>query len=159
MRDSKASSGRPARGGPQDLFYATPTTAAFPHTVHGEGVYLWDDAGNRYLDVASGAFLSNLGQGNERVLRAMYEQGRRFTYSYVRNTRHDANEELSDRLVRLAGPGFDRVFLCSSGSDAIETAVQFLRQNAIATGQPRRHRVITLMPSHHGGTLGTIGLG
>ncbi len=155
----EGSAARPARGGSQDLFYASGATAELPRIVRGEGVYLWDDVGNRYLDVASGAFLSNLGQGNERVLRAMHEQGRRFTYSYVRNTRHDANVELSERLVRLAGPGFDRVFLCSSGSDAIEAAVQILRQHAIAIGQPQRHRVITLMPSYHGGTLATIGLG
>ncbi len=152
-------SARPARGGPQDLFYASATTTEFPRIVRGDGVYLWDDAGNRYLDVASGAFLSNLGQGNERVLRATYEQGRRFTYSYVRNARHDANVELSDRLARLAGAGFERVYLCSSGSDAIEAAIQFLRQHAVATGEPQRHRVITLMPSYHGGTLGTIGMG
>jgi adenosylmethionine-8-amino-7-oxononanoate aminotransferase len=150
---------RPTRGGPQDLFYASGTTTEFPRIVRGEGVYLWDDAGTRYLDVASGAFLSNLGQGNERVLQAMIEQGRRFTYSYVRNTRHDANVGLTDRLTRMAGPGFERAHLCSGGSDAVEVAIQFLRQHAVATGQSQRHRVITLMPSYHGGTLGTIGMG
>jgi dihydrofolate reductase len=76
--------------------------------MRGKGVYLWDDAGRRFLDVASGAFLANLGQGNERVLRAMYEQGRRFTYTYVRNTRHHANARLVDHLTRLAGPVFER---------------------------------------------------
>ncbi|MEW6058770.1 MAG: aminotransferase class III-fold pyridoxal phosphate-dependent enzyme [Actinomycetota bacterium] len=153
-----AAPGWPARGGPQDLFYARGTTDEFPRIVRGEGVHLWDDAGNRYLDVASGAFLSNIGQGNDRVLRAMYEQGRRFTYSFVRNTRHEANIALSDRLVRFAGPGFDRVHLSSGGSEAIEAAIMILRQHAVATGQPRRHRVITLMPSYHGGTLATIGM-
>jgi adenosylmethionine-8-amino-7-oxononanoate aminotransferase len=159
MEAGQAGTGPPARGGPQDLFYASETTTEFPRIVRGEGVYLWDDVGNRYLDVASGAFLSNLGQGNERVLGAMFEQGRRFTYSYVRNTRHDANIGLTDRLARLAGQGFERAYLCSSGSDAIEVAIQFLRQHAVATGEPQRHRVITLMPSYHGGTLGTIGMG
>jgi adenosylmethionine-8-amino-7-oxononanoate aminotransferase len=149
---------RPARGGAQDVFFALESTREFPRIVRGEGIYLWDDAGNRYLDVASGAFLSNLGQGNERVLRAMHEQGRHFTYSYVRNTRHDANVGLTERLTRLAGPGFERAYLCSSGSDAIEVAIQFLRQHAVATGQHQRRRVITLMPSYHGGTLGTIGM-
>lgn len=154
------STGRPPRGGAQDLFfYASQTAKDLPRIVRGNGVYLWDDAGHRYLDVASGAFLANLGQGNERVLRAMHEQGRRFTYSYVRNTRHEANVALTERLTRLAGPGLERAYLCSSGSDAIEVAIQFLRQYAVATGQQQRERVITLMPSYHGGTLGTIGMG
>jgi adenosylmethionine-8-amino-7-oxononanoate aminotransferase len=149
---------RPAHGGGQDLFYASKTTAEFPRIVRGQGVHLWDDAGNRYLDVASGAFLANLGQGNDRVLRAMYEEGRRFTYAYVRNTRHEANTRLAERLTRLAGPGFERAYLCSSGSDAVEVALQFLRQYVVATGQPDRRWVITLMPSYHGGTFATIGM-
>lgn len=150
---------RSERGGPQDLFYASGTTKEFPRIVRGEGVYVWDDAGRRYLDAASGVFVSNLGQGSERVLRAMYGQGRRFTFSYVRNTRHDANAGFAERLTRLAGPGFERAYSCSSGADAIEVAIQFLRQYAVATGQPERHRVITLMPSYHGATFGTIGMG
>lgn len=149
---------RASRGGTQDVFYASRTTAEFPRIVRGEGIWLRDDAGNRYLDVAAGAFLSNLGQGNERVLRAMHEQGRRLTYCYVRNTRHDANEGLSERLARLAGPGFERVHLSSGGSEAIENAIKLLRQHAIATGAPERRRVITLMPSYHGATLGALAL-
>jgi 4-aminobutyrate aminotransferase-like enzyme len=149
---------RPPRGGPQDLFYATRSTKEMPRMVRGEGIHLWDDAGTRYIDVASGAFLANLGQGNERVLRAMFEQGRTLSYCYVRNTRHDANLELADRLSRLAGPGYERVHLSSGGSEAVEMAVKFLRQYAVATGQATRHRVITLMPSYHGATLQTIAM-
>lgn len=152
------SASRPPRGGPQDLFYATRSTKEMPRMVRGEGIHLWDDAGTRYIDVASGAFLANLGQGNERVLRAMFDQGRTLSYCYVRNTRHDANLELADRLSRLAGPGYERVHLSSGGSEAVEMAVKFLRQYAVATGQATRHRVITLMPSYHGATLQTIAM-
>ncbi len=158
MTESASVRARAALGGPQDVFYASATTGEFPRLVRGEGVYLWDDLGNRYLDVASGAFLSNLGQGNERVLSAMVEQGRQLTYSYVRNTRHDANAGLSGRLARLAGPGLERVHLSSGGSEAVEVAIKLLRQYAVATGEGRRHRVLTLLPSYHGGTLGTLGM-
>jgi adenosylmethionine-8-amino-7-oxononanoate aminotransferase len=126
--------------------------------VRGEGIYFWDDNGTRYMDVASGTFLTNLGQGNERVLRAMYDQGKQLTFSYVRNTHHDANEELTERVARLAGPGFERVHLSSGGSEANEMALKFLRQYAVATGQPQRTRVITLMPSFHGATFGAIAM-
>jgi adenosylmethionine-8-amino-7-oxononanoate aminotransferase len=132
--------------------------AELPRIVRGEGIHLWDDRGRRYLDVASGAFLSNLGQGNERVLAAMAAQGRALTYCYVRNTRHDANAELAERLTRLAGPGFERVHLSSGGSEAVESAVKLLRQHAVATGWAERRRLITLLPSYHGATLGTLAL-
>src|SRR6185436_6451163 len=151
-------SARPAIGGPQSLFYSSAITEALPRMVRGEGIYLWDDEGTRYIDVASGTFLTNLGQGNERVLKAMYDQGKQLTFSYVRNTRHDANEELTERVARLAGPGFERVHLSSGGSEANEQAIKFLRQYAVATGQPQRTRVITLMPSFHGATFGAIAM-
>jgi adenosylmethionine-8-amino-7-oxononanoate aminotransferase len=147
--------GRPGRGGTQDVFYPPQDV---PHVVHGEGVYLWDRNGRRYLDVAAGAFLANLGQGNERVLDAMAAQGRALSYSCVRNTTHDANAALSDRLTELAGPGFERVHISSGGSEAIEVALKLLRRHAMATGSPRRHRVITLMPSYHGATLQTLAM-
>lgn len=149
---------RPAHGGPQSLFYATAITEGIPRMVRGEGIYFWDEDGKRYTDVASGTFLTNLGQGNERVLRAMYDQGKQLTFSYVRNTRHDANEELTERVARLAGPGFERVHLSSGGSEANEMAIKFLRQYAVATGQPQRTRIITLMPSFHGATFGAIAM-
>ena len=149
---------RPAHGGPQSLFYATAITEGMPRMVRGEGIYFWDEHGTRYMDVASGTFLTNLGQGNERVLRAMYDQGKQLTFSYVRNTRHDANEALTERVARLAGPGFERVHLSSGGSEANEMALKFLRQYAVATGQPQRTRVITLMPSFHGATFGAIAM-
>jgi adenosylmethionine-8-amino-7-oxononanoate aminotransferase len=149
---------RPAHGGPQSLFYATSITEGMPRMVRGEGIYFWDETGTRYMDVASGTFLTNLGQGNERVLRAMYDQGKQLTFSYVRNTRHDANEALTERVARLAGPGFERVHLSSGGSEANEMAIKFLRQYAVATGQPQRTRVITLMPSFHGATFGAIAM-
>jgi adenosylmethionine-8-amino-7-oxononanoate aminotransferase len=149
---------RPAHGGPQSLFYSTAITEGIPRMVRGEGIYFWDENGKRYTDVASGTFLTNLGQGNERVLRAMYDQGRTLTFSYVRNTRHDANEELTERVARLAGPGFERVHLSSGGSEANEMAIKFLRQYAVATGHPERTRVISLMPSYHGATFGAIAM-
>jgi adenosylmethionine-8-amino-7-oxononanoate aminotransferase len=158
MRDvvaEPAGAARPSRGGTQDVFYPP---QEMPHMVRGEGVYLWDRDGTRYLDVASGAFLANLGQGNERVISAMTEQARSLSYSCVRTTTHDANAALADRLTELAGPGFERVHVSSGGSEAVEVALKLLRRHALATGRPERTRVITLMPSYHGATLATLGM-
>ncbi len=148
----------PEAGGTQDVFFDRATGPSLPTIVAGEGIHLTDDRGRRLLDVCSGPFLAGLGQGNERVLQAMLEQGRRLTYTYSRTTRHPANAALTERLAALAGPGFERVHLTSGGSEAVEMALKFLRAHAVATGQPERHRVISLMPGYHGATLQTLGL-
>jgi adenosylmethionine-8-amino-7-oxononanoate aminotransferase len=148
----------PAVGGTQDVYFDRAAAGRLPTIVGGEGIHLIDDRGRRLLDVCSGPFVAGLGQGNERVLQAMLEQGRRLTYTYSRTTRHPANAALSERLAALAGPGLERVHLTSGGSEAVEMALKFLRAHAVATGQPQRHRVISLMPGYHGATLQTLGL-
>ncbi len=148
----------PAAGGTQDVFFDRATARYLPTIVAGEGIYLIDDRGRRLLDVCSGPFVTSLGQGNERVLQAMLEQGRRLTYTYSRTTRHHANAALTERLASLAGAGFERAHLTSGGSEAVEMALKFLRAHAVASGQAQRHRVISLMPGYHGATLQTLGL-
>ncbi len=148
----------PPLGGTQDVFFPRARVDDVPTIVAGEGVYLTDDQGRRLLDVCSGPFLANLGQGNERVLGAMLQQGRRLTYTYSRTTRHQANAELTQRLATLAGPGFERSHLTSGGSEAIEMALKLLRVHAVATGQHQRHLVISMMPGYHGATLQTLAL-
>ena len=148
----------PAAGGTQDVFFGRAAARCLPTIVAGDGIYLTDDRGRRLLDACSGPFLAALGQGNERVLQAMLEQGRKLTYTYSRTTRHHANAALTGRLAALAGAGFERAHLTSGGSEAVEMALKFLRAHAVASGQAQRHRVISLMPGYHGATLQAIGL-
>ncbi len=152
------SSNYPAIGGTQDIFFDRAGANLLPRIVAGEGVYLIDEHGRRLLDACSGPFLACLGQGNERVLQAMMDQGHSLTYTYSRTTRHDANAELSERLASLAGPGYERAHLTSGGSEAIEMAIKFLRAHAVATGQSQRTHLISLLPGYHGATFQTIGL-
>ena len=148
----------PAVGGTQDVFFDRAGSRLLPRIVAGEGIHLIDEHGRRLLDACSGPFLTALGQGNERVLRAMVAQGRTLTYSYSRTTRHDANAKLSERLASLAGLGFERAHITSGGSEAVEMALKFLRAHAVATGNSQRSHVISLMPGYHGATLQTVGL-
>jgi len=148
----------PPAGGTQDVFFDRAGARFLPTIVAGEGVYLTDESGRRLLDACSGPFLAALGQGNERVLQAMLQQGRKLTYTYSRTTRHHANAALTERLASLAGAGFERAHLTSGGSEAVEMALKFLRAHAVASGQGQRHRVISLMPGYHGATLQTLGL-
>ncbi len=148
---------RPAVGGPQDLFYSAANTKGLPTIVRGENINVYDADGREYIDVISGAMAASLGQGNKRVLQAMYDQGIKHTFSYVRVSRHLPNAALTEKIASMAGPGFERVHLSSGGSEAVEMAIKFLRQYAFATGQQQKTKIITLMPSYHGGTLATIG--
>lgn len=142
----------------QDAFFPHSAAAVMPTIVAGQGPFLIDDHGRQLIDVCSGPFLASIGQGNERVLQAMLEQGRRLTYTYSRSTRHVANAELSERLSAMAGPGFERVHLTSGGSEANEMAVKMLRAHAVAKGERERTRVISLMPGYHGATTQTLGM-
>ena len=145
------------RGNTQDVFFPRSISERMPTIVSGRGAVLVDDQGRQLIDVCAGPFLASLGQGNERVLSAMVDQGRRLSYVYSRMTRHDANAQLSGRLAGMLGAGLDRVYLTSGGSEANEMAIKMLRARAVSRGEPQRSTVVTLMPSYHGATMFTLG--
>ena len=140
----------------QETFYSK-SSIPRPHIVRAEGLRFFAADGTVYIDANAGAAVANIGSGNERVLSAMLEQGRKMTFSYVRFSRHDPNLELTARIAELAGPGFERIHLANDGSEANEMAVKFLRNCAYAAGKPSKRKVISLSPSYHGGTLATMG--
>jgi len=147
------------RGGTQDVFYAQPAPVPLPMIERAQGIYMWDERGNAYIDASSGPMVSALGHGNERVIEAMAAQARNLDYAYTRVARNPVNRDYAARLSALAGPGFERVSLCSGGSEAVDNALKFLRQFAIASGQATRRHIISLMPSYHGATIGTLAIG
>ena len=136
-------------------FYPRPATPR-PRIRRAEGVWLEDVDGNRYMDASSGPVVSNLGHGNKRVLAAMAQQAADVAFAFPMFWESEANIRLSERLAELAGPGLERAFLVSGGSEATETALKFARQHAVATGQEQRWKVIGRDPGYHGGTLGAL---
>ena len=129
-----------------------------PRLVCVEGIWFIDSDGRRYIDASSGPVACNLGHGNARVLDAMARQARDLAFAFPTQFETDANAKLGERLAELCGPGLDRAFLVSGGSEAIETAIKFLRQHAVAIGQKDRWKVIALEPSYHGNTLGALAI-
>ncbi len=148
----------PASGGAQDLFYSNSNIVPLPVIERSEGIYMWDEQGNEYIDASSGPVVSNIGHGNHRVAEAMAEQAKRLDFAYSRVARHRPNLALTERIARLAGPGFERVALSSGGSEAMEIAIKFLRQYVLATGAAGRRHIITCSPSYHGGTIAMLGM-
>ena len=132
--------------------------ASRPRIVRAEGVWFTDSEGRRYLDASSGPVACNLGHAHPRVLDAMMRQAREVTFAFPTQFETEVNERLGARLAELSGPGLDRAFLVSGGSEAIETAIKFLRQHAVVVGQPERWKVIALEPSYHGNTLGALAI-
>ncbi|MEZ5775528.1 MAG: aminotransferase class III-fold pyridoxal phosphate-dependent enzyme [Hyphomicrobiaceae bacterium] len=126
---------------------------SLPLIVRAEGIRQFDEDGNAYIDISSGPVVSNIGHGNAHVADAMARQARTMDFAYSRVARHQPNIDLAHRIASLAGPGFERVFLSSGGSEAIEIAVKFLRLYDMTFNGGKRTKVVSLMPSYHGGTM------
>jgi len=148
----------PVFGGGQTAFYAKSNKVPLPLIERASGIYMWDIEGNCYIDVSSGPVVSNIGHGNTSVADRMAEQAKTMEYAFARLARNHPNIEYSERLARLAGPGFERVHLTSGGSEAMENAIKFLRQYAIVTGNPSKTKIITCQPSYHGATIATLAM-
>lgn len=146
------------QGGPVQLFFLKNGEPRRPMVDRGEGIYLWDTAGRRYIDASSGPIAANIGHANARVIAASDRQIRSVAYASRVFFENQANIDLADSVAALAGPGLERAFFVSGGSEANESAMKMARQYAITQGQATRWKVLSCNPSYHGGTLGTIGI-
>ena len=124
----------------------------------GDGIYLWDTNGKRYIDASSGPQTTNLGHGNKRVLAAMQAQAEKVSYAFRSHFLNEPAEGLARDIAAAAPPHLDMSFFCSGGSEAVETCIKLARQYAIADGEPSRYKVISRIPSYHGTTLGALSL-
>ena len=130
-----------------------------PVAVAGEGCYLIDVDGKRYLDGSGGAAVSCLGHSNQRLREALHAQLDRLAYAHTGFFTSEPAETLADRLIAKAPEGLDRVYLVSGGSEAVEAAIKLARQYFVEIGQNQRHRVIARRQSYHGNTLGALAAG
>src|SRR6185312_3739462 len=90
------------------------------------------------------------------VLDAMKRQMERVTFAYRLHFENEAAEELARRMAQKMPGDLDRIFFVSGGSEAVESAIKLARQWAVATGQPKRWKVVARFPSYHGGTVGAL---
>ena len=138
------------------LFYQTRTPR--PFLDYGDGIYLFDESGKRYIDGSSGAMVSNIGHSNPRVLAKIKAQMDKATFGYRLHFRTHASEDLASKTAQLMPDGLDRVFFVSGGSEAVESAVKLARQYAVTQDQASRYMVISRFPSYHGCTFGALDL-
>jgi hypothetical protein len=130
----------------------------YPVIERGEGVYLYDTAGRRYLDASGGPVLVNVGHGVREIVEAMAAQAAQVAYVHGSLFTTAALETYSDRLAARVPLPEPRFFHLSSGSEAVETALKFARQVQVARDESRRDRIISRWGSYHGATLGTLAI-
>jgi adenosylmethionine-8-amino-7-oxononanoate aminotransferase len=127
--------------------------------VRGEGVYVYDDHGKRYLEGMAGLWCTALGYGNEEVIECAAQQMRTLTYSHMFGGKtHPAAMALADTLAAMVPVENAHVFFGSSGSDANDTLLKLIRYWAEATGQPQKHKIIAREKGYHGVTLASAAL-
>ena len=135
-----------------NVFYRK-LSRSYPLIVRGEGCYLYDEEGKRYLDACGGAFVANIGHGVREIGEAMAAQAGRVGYINGTAFTHEPVEELA-RMVATRTPGdLDYAYFLSSGSEAVEAALKLARQYWVEIGKPNKHKIIALTPSYHGNTL------
>jgi adenosylmethionine-8-amino-7-oxononanoate aminotransferase len=125
----------------------------YPRIVRGEGCYLYDDQGRRYLDGSGGAYVVNVGHGVSEIADALACQAG--TLAYVTGTAftHDAVEELATEIARLSPGDLELVYPLASGSEAVEASLKLARQYWVESGRSEKHKVLAFAPSYHGNTL------
>jgi adenosylmethionine-8-amino-7-oxononanoate aminotransferase len=133
--------------------------AELPVVAGGEGCYLIDRDGRRYLDGSGGAAVSCLGHGDPEVIAAVKAQLDRVAFAHTAFFTSEPAEALADLLVAHAPEGIERVYFVSGGSEATEAAIKLARQYFVEIGEPQRTRIIARRQSYHGNTLGALAAG
>ena len=130
-----------------------------PRAVKGDGVYIIDADGKRYLDGSGGAAVSCLGHSDTDVIRAIQDQAENLAFAHTGFFTSQPAENLADHLIGKAPDGIDRVYFVSGGSEAIEAALKMARQYFLEIGEPARTHFIARRQSYHGNTLGALSIG
>ncbi|HTN26357.1 MAG TPA: aspartate aminotransferase family protein [Burkholderiales bacterium] len=143
---------------PSHVFHRDPRIA-YPVAVRGEGCYLYDRDGKRYLDASGGAAVSCLGHSDRAVIEAIQRQLGILPFAHTSFFANEPMEALADTLIARAPKSFDRVYFVSGGSEAIEASLKLARQYFVEKGEPQRRHVIARRQSYHGNTLGALAIG
>jgi adenosylmethionine-8-amino-7-oxononanoate aminotransferase len=133
-------------------------THEVPVMVRGEGAYVWDQHGKRYLDGLAGLFTSQLGHGRTELAEAGAKQASTLAYFPLWTYAHPRAIELAERLAGYAPGDLNRIFFTSGGSEAVESAWKLARQYFRITGQPQRTKVISREIAYHGTTMGALSI-
>jgi adenosylmethionine-8-amino-7-oxononanoate aminotransferase len=129
-----------------------------PLIVRGEGAYVWDDQGRRYLDGLAGLFAVQVGHGRHELAEAAAKQAGQLAYFPLWSYAHPSAVELAERLVNSAPGELNQVFFTVSGGESVETAWKLAKQYFKLTGKPGKHKVISRYLAYHGTSQGALSI-
>ncbi|MEJ3658846.1 aspartate aminotransferase family protein [Actinomycetes bacterium KLBMP 9759] len=129
---------------------------SLPVITRGEGAYVYDETGRRYLDGLAGLFVVQAGHGREELAEAAARQTRELAYFPLWSHVHPAAVELAERIAATAPGDLNRVFFTTSGSEAVETAWKLAKQYFKLTGKPGKYKVVSRASAYHGTTHGAL---
>ena len=125
----------------------------------GEGIYLYDKDGKKYIDACSGAAVSNLGHAHPAIIEAMMQQAGKVAFSHLSRWTSKPIQELADKVAELAPGSLNKLYLVSGGSEATESALKMARSYFIERdGQSSKYRIISRWKSYHGNTIGALSM-
>ncbi len=127
-----------------------------PIIVRGEGCYVYDEHGKRYLDGLASLFCSNIGHGRADLVQAGADQAKDLGYFSSWSYAHPRTIELAARVADLAPGDLNRVFFTNSGSESVEAALKLARQYHKLTGHPNKYKLIARDIAYHGTTMGAL---
>ena len=130
-----------------------------PNAVGGDGCYIIDEKGKRYLDASGGAAVSCLGHSDKTIQKAIIEQTEKLAFAHTSFFTSEPAELLANLLAKHSPEGLDKVYFVSSGSEAVEASLKLARQYFVEVGKPEKHKVISRKQSYHGNTLGALAAG
>ncbi len=129
-----------------------------PVIVRGQGPWVWDSRGRRYLDGLAGLFVVQAGHGRRDIAEAAARQGGELAYFPLWSYAHPNAIELAERLAALAPGHLNRVFFTTGGGEAVESAWKLARQYFRSTGEPDRYKVLSRNIAYHGTTMGALSI-
>lgn len=132
--------------------------AEVPIIVRGEGAYIWDSKGRRYLDALAGLFVSQLGHGRTELAEAAARQAKELAFMPLWSHAHPTAIELAERLAGYAPGDLNRVFFTSGGSEAVESAWKLAKNYFKLVGKPMKTKVISRATAYHGTTHGALSI-
>ncbi|WP_343966685.1 MULTISPECIES: aspartate aminotransferase family protein [Kribbella] len=133
-------------------------TAEVPVIVRGDGAYIYDARGKRYLDGLAGLFVSQLGHGRTELAEAAAKQASELAFFPLWSYAHPKSIELAERVASYAPGDLNRVFFTSGGGEAVETAWKLAKNYFKLTGKPMKHKVISRAIAYHGTTHGALSI-
>lgn len=144
---------------PKDNVFYRNLNWHYPKIVKGEGIYLYDENGKRYIDGCSGSAVANIGHGNKEVAKAMEKQASTIAFTHLSRFTTDAIINLADKVAEMAPGDLNKCYFVSGGSESTETAIKMARTYFLERdGVTRKYKIISRWNSYHGNTIGALSM-